>query len=204
MATLGTNLILYYRGTGGTYVPFAASTNCSFDSQTEQIEVTSYNSDWFKEYKNDVMTWSVTCDGLIAIAGFDYKMMLDAQLNRTKITVRFQVGGISSYTIFGRAYITSLSIGAPVEGVATYTITLTGDGQWQYTDPTSCRKYLITITSSTGGSVEWVECNGGGLNSIGTTGPAQFYQCAAYSGGLAQIYFTSGTGTISQVGYCGD
>jgi len=43
MATNGTNLILYYRGTGGTYVPFAASTNCSFDTNTSQLDVTSYN-----------------------------------------------------------------------------------------------------------------------------------------------------------------
>ena len=202
MAISGTNLILYYRGTGGTYVPFAASTNCSFDSQTEQIEVTSYNSDWFKEYKNDSMSWTVICDGLIC--GFDYKMMLDAQLNRTKISFKFTVGLTSPYTIYGRAYITSLNIGAPVEGVSTYSITLTGDGQWQYTDPTSCRKYLVSITSSVGGTVQWTECDTFNLKSISTSGPAQFYQCAVFSGGLAQIDIISGTGTISPSGYCGE
>jgi predicted secreted protein len=201
MATNGTNLILYYRGTGGTYVPFAASTNCSFDTNTSQLDVTSYNSDWFKEYKSDVTSWNVTCDGLIAISGFDYKMMLDAQLNRSRITLRFQVGVSSSYTIFGRAYITSFNIGAPSEGVATYSISLTGDGKYSYYDPTVCIKYEVVVTSAPA-TIEWVACEGGGLMSMGFLTPTTITQCAQVSGGLAQIYFTSGAGTITSVGFC--
>ena len=201
MATNGTNLILYYRGTGGTYVPFAASTNCSFDTNTSQLDVTSYNSDWFKEYKSDVTSWSVTCDGLIAINGFDYKKMLDAQLNRSKITLRFQVGVSSSYTIFGRAYITSFSINAPSEGVATYSISLTGDAKFGYYDPTACIKYEVVVTSAPA-AIEWVACEGGGLMSMGFLTPTTITQCAKVSGGLAQIFFTSGSGTITPLGYC--
>lgn len=201
MATNGTNLILYYRGTGGTYVPFAASTNCLFDTSTNQVEVTSYNSDWFKEFKNDITSWSVSCDGLIAISGFDYKMMLDAQLNRSKITLRFQVGVTSDYTIFGRAYIASLSIGAPAEGVATYSITLTGDAKYSYNDPTSCIKYEVTVTSVPA-AIEWIDCEDGSLKSMGFLAPTTITQCAKVSGGLAQIFFTTGSGTISPLGYC--
>jgi predicted secreted protein len=201
MATNGTNLILYYRGTGGTYVPFAASTNCSFDTSTSQIEVTSYASDWFKEFKSDVTGWTVTCDGLIAISGFDYKMMLDAQLNRSKITLRFQVGVSSSYTIYGRAYITSFNMNAPSEGVATYSITLTGDAKYSYYDPTACINYQVTVTSAPA-TIEWVACEGGGLKSMGFLSPTTITQCAQISGGLAQIFFTSGSGTITPLGYC--
>lgn len=203
MATNGTNLILYYRGTGGNYVPFAASTNCSFDTDTSQLDVTSYNSDWFKEYKSDITSWSVTCDGLIAISGFDYKMMLDAQLNRTRITLALQVGVTYQYTIYGRAYITSFNIGAPAEGVATYSISLTGDGKFGYYDPTVCIKYEVVVTTAPA-TIEWVACETGDLMSLGFLTPTTITQCAQKSGGLAQIYFTSGAGTISQAGFCDD
>lgn len=203
MATNGTNLILYYRGTGGTYVPFAASTNCSFDTNTSQLDVTSYNSDWFKEFKSDITSWNVTCDGLIAISGFDYKMMLDAQLNRTRITLALQVGVTYQYTIYGRAYITSFNIGAPAEGVATYSISLTGDGKFGYYDPTVCIKYEVVVTTAPA-TIEWVACETGDLMSLGFLTPTTITQCAQKSGGLAQIYFTSGAGTISQAGFCDD
>jgi predicted secreted protein len=203
MATNGTNLILYYRGTGGAYVPFAASTNCSFDTDTSQLDVTSYNSDWFKEFKSDITSWSVTCDGLIAISGFDYKMMLDAQLNRSRITLRFQVGVSSSYTIFGRAFITSFNISAPSEGVASYSISLTGDGKYAYTDPTSCLKYEVIVTSAPA-TIEWVACGTGELMAMGFLTPTTITQCAQISGGLPQIFFTSGAGTITQAGFCDD
>ena len=203
MATNGTSLILYYRAAGGSYVPFAASTNCSFDTDTSQLDVTSYNSDWFKEFKSDITSWSVTCDGLIAISGFDYKMMLDAQLNRSRITLRFQVGVSSSYTIFGRAFITSFNISAPSEGVASYSISLTGDGKYAYTDPTSCLKYEVIVTSAPA-TIEWVACGTGDLMSMGFLTPTTITQCAQISGGLAQIYFTSGAGTITQAGFCDD
>ena len=61
----GTNIVLYrfYPNTN-TAVPFGAATNCSFETSVDQVEVTSQTSAWFREYKNDVITWSVTCDGL--------------------------------------------------------------------------------------------------------------------------------------------
>jgi hypothetical protein len=127
--------------------------------------------------------------------------MLDAQLNRSKITLRFQVGVSSSYTIFGRAYITSFNLGAPSEGVATYSISLTGDAKFGYYDPTSCIKYEVVVTSAPA-TIEWVACEGGGLMSMGFLTPTTVIQCAQISGGLAQIYFTSGSGTITSLGYC--
>jgi len=203
MAILGTNLVLSYREAGGSYSSFAASTNCSFDITTAQLDVTSYNSDWFKEYKSDITSWNVTCDGLIAISGFDYKMMLDAQLNRTRITLALQVGVTYQYTIYGRAYITSFNIGAPAEGVATYSISLTGDGKFGYYDPTVCIKYEVVVTTAPA-TIEWVACETGDLMSLGFLTPTTITQCAQKSGGLAQIYFTSGAGTISQAGFCDD
>jgi len=188
MATNGTNLILYYRGTGGAYVPFAASTNCSFDTDTSQLDVTSYNSDWFKEYKSDITSWSVTCDGLIAISGFDYKMMLDAQLNRSRITLALQVGVTYQYTIYGRAYITSFNIGAPAEGVATYSISLTGDGKFGYYDPTVCIKYEVVVTTAPA-TIEWVACETGDLMSLGFLTPTTITHITKVCWFICSVYF---------------
>lgn len=202
MAILGNNLALYYRAGSNNYVPFAASTNCSMTSNTAQIEVTNFSSDWFRDYKMDVLDWSVTTDGLISIAEVDYKDLLDFQLNRTRIVVRFSAFGLKTNMFFGRAYITDITLNGPVEGVATYSVTVTGAGPFRFTDPTTCGKYLVTLT--TGGSIEWTDCDTGELKAFASIGPITFYQCALIAGGLPQITITSGSGTITPEGYCSE
>ena len=202
MAILGSNLALYYRAGSNNYVPFAASTSCNMSSNTAQIEVTNYNTDWFRDYKMDMLDWSVNTDGLITIDAVDYKDLLDFQLNRTRIVVRFSAIGLKQNVFFGRAYITDITLSAPVEGVATYSVTVTGAGPFRFSDPTNCVRFLITFT--TGGTIEWQDCDTGDIKTLGFTGPTTFYQCATVVGGLPQISITSGTGTIDSVGYCSE
>jgi len=81
-------------------VAFACSTNCAFNVSVDQKEVTSQSSAWFREYKNDVATWTVTCDGLIILNGFSYLFMLEKQLSRTPIEIKFVVdNGADGLTI---------------------------------------------------------------------------------------------------------
>lgn len=202
MAILGTDLILSYREAGGSYSPFAASTNCGFDVSVSQLDVTSYTSDWFIQYKNDISEWSLTCDGLISIGNYDYKDMLDAHLNRTKITVRFYIGTTSVNQVYGFGYITSLTLNGPVEGVATYSVSIQGIGPYSFSNPSNCGRYYVTITSPGGGIVEYNDCDTGQTFAIGLSGPGSFYQCAQITGGLPQISIISGTGTIDSTGLC--
>jgi len=132
MAILGTNVILYYFN-GTTNIPFAASTNCSFEVSVDQANVTSATSAWFKEFKVDTASWTINCDGLITLNDWDYRDMLDTQLSRSPIVVRFAVGTSTTYTIQGTANIQSVSIAAPVEGVSTYSISLQGTGAYTIT-----------------------------------------------------------------------
>jgi predicted secreted protein len=129
MAILGTNVILYYYN-GTTNIPFAASTNCSFDVSVDQTEVTSTSSAWFKEFKSDIASWTLNCDGLITLGDYDYKDMLDHQLARTSLVVRFSIGTSTTYTIQGTVNIESLSISGPMEAVSTYSISLQGSGPY--------------------------------------------------------------------------
>ena len=202
MAILGSDFILSYRESGGSYSPFAASTNCSFDVTTSQVDVTSYNSDWFKEFKNDVSEWSLTCDGLITIGDYDYKDLLDAQLNRTKVTVRFYIGTPSVNQVYGFGYITSINLNGPSEQVATYSVSIQGYGPYSFNNPNNCGRYLVNITSGGGGTVEYNDCETGQTFVIVSSSPGSYYQCAEISGGLAQIFITSGTGTITPTGLC--
>jgi predicted secreted protein len=129
MAILGTNVILYYYD-GTTNIPFAASTNCSFEVSVDQTNVTSATSAWFKEFKADTASWTLTCDGLITLGDWDYKDMLDRQLSRAAIIVKFAIGTSTTYTIQGTANIQSISITGPMEAVSTYSISLQGTGAY--------------------------------------------------------------------------
>jgi predicted secreted protein len=137
-AVIGNNVMLYWHRTDvdpEVDVAFACSTNCTFEVSVEQKEVTSQTSAWFRQYKNDLATWSVTCDGLITLSGFSYLFMLDKQLTREPIEIKFVVdNGVDGLTIInGICNITSLSINAPQKDVATYNISLQGSGAYNIT-----------------------------------------------------------------------
>ena len=137
-AVIGQNIMLYWHRTDvdpEVDVAFACSTNCTFDVSVDQKEVTSQSSAWFREYKNDVATWNVTCDGLITLSGFSYLFMLEKQLTREPIEIKFVVdNGVDGLTIInGICNITSLAINAPQNDVATYNISLQGSGAYNTT-----------------------------------------------------------------------
>ena len=116
--------------------PMGASTSCTFESSTEQVEVTSQTSAWFREFKNDVSTWTVSCDGFVALSGYSYLALMQKQLDRASIDVRFSIDndnadGSDTYgysVVSGTANITSISLSAPVEGASTYSLSLQGTG----------------------------------------------------------------------------
>ena len=148
----GRTITLYTQGNNPAYsittfavgTPFGAATNCSFESSTDQVEVTSQSSAWFREYKNDITTWSVTCDGFIAMSGYSYLALMQKQLNRESISVKFSIdndngngSGTYGYSIFtGTANITSISLNGPVESASTYSVSLQGTGAYSITGTT--------------------------------------------------------------------
>jgi predicted secreted protein len=134
----GTNIVLYYFNPATSIaVPFGAATNCTFSTNVEQIEVTSQTSAWFREYKNDFITWSVTCDGFVALTdNYNYAYLLQMVLDKTPITIKFSIdndngtgSGLLGYTILtGQANLTSLSLNGPNNGASSYSVSLQGTG----------------------------------------------------------------------------
>ena len=119
-------------------VPFGAATNCSFEVSVDQKEVTSQSSAWFKEFKNDVASWTINADGFVALSDYSYLFLANLQLTREPILIKFQVdndngdgSGTLGYSIFtGTANLSSLSLSAGVEAASTYSVSLQGSGAY--------------------------------------------------------------------------
>ena len=134
----GKNIMLYkHEAPSETYplgrdIPFACSTNCTFSVNVDQKEVTSQTSAWYREYKNDIATWTISCDGLITLENYGYLNFLDIQKNRTPISIKFVVdNGLDGLVIIsGTCNLTSFQMSAPYKEIGTYSVSLQGSGAY--------------------------------------------------------------------------
>jgi len=129
----GKNIMLYYHNPiTNTDIPFACSTNCTFSVQVGQKEVTSQTSAWYKEFKNDIASWTISCDGLITLENYGYLYLLNLQQSRASIQVKFVIdnGTLGLVIISGTCNLTSLQINGPWKDIATYAVSLQGTGAY--------------------------------------------------------------------------
>ena len=187
--------------------PMGASTSCSFESSTDQVEVTSQTSAWFREFKNDITSWTVTCDGFIALSGYSYLALMQKQLNRASIDVRFSIdndnadaSGTYGYSIVsGTANITSISLSAPVEGASTYSLSLQGTGAYSITG-TQVIDGGSTISTSSVNSFSYIAA--GGETSVTFSGAIGATCISVTRGGVeVRSIATSGVPTDENVSF---
>jgi predicted secreted protein len=122
-------------------VPFGASTNCTFTTSVDQIEVTTTNSESYKEFLGSQISWNISADGFIALSDYSYLFLLNKLQTKEQIIVKFQIDndngngtGALGYSIFtGLANIVNLDMSGPVEGASTYSVTLQGTGPYTVT-----------------------------------------------------------------------
>jgi TP901-1 family phage major tail protein len=135
----GTNILLYqYNPSTSLGVAFAASTNCTFSTSVDQVEVTTTNSSSFKEYLGSQINWSISADGFICLRDYSYLTLLTKLRAKEQIVVKFQIDndngdgtGALGYSVFtGLANIVSLEMSGPVEGSSTYSVSLQGTGEY--------------------------------------------------------------------------
>jgi predicted secreted protein len=202
-AVNGKNVMLYWHRTDvdpEVDVAFACSTNCNFSVSVDQKEVTSYSSAWFREFKNDIATWSVTCDGLIILSGFSYLFMLDKQLAREQIQIKFVIdNGVDGLVIInGLANITTIDIAGPVRDVATYNVSLQGSGAYNTTGTQVNPEGIVIVA---GGVVISKQYTASGGETTITWGDTIGKTCLYVSrGGIdVQTILTSGTPVDEQV-----
>jgi len=202
----GKNIMLYYHEPAsetypsGRDIAFACSTNCSFSVNVDQKEVTSQTSAWYREYKNDIATWSVNCDGLITLDGYGYLFLLQQQQNRTQILIKFVIdNGVDGLVIIsGNCNLTSLQINAPYKDIATYSVSLQGSGAYGTTGTTINPEGVVIVA---GGAVYMKQFTAaGGENSI-TWSDMIGKTCLGFTRGGVEVreILTSGTPTNDQI-----
>ena len=122
-------------------VPFGASTNCTFNTSVDQVEVTTTNSESYKEFLGSQISWNISADGFIALSDYSYLFLLNKLQTKEQIIVKFQIdndngtgSGALGYSVFtGLANIVNLDMSGPVEGASTYSVTLQGTGPYTVT-----------------------------------------------------------------------
>ena len=134
----GKNIVLYYYEAPsvaypqGRDIPFACSTNCTFNVQVDQKEVTSQSSAWFRQYKIDLASWTVNCDGIVTLDGYGYLNFLTIQQNRTPISIKFVIdNGVDGLVVIsGTCNLASFQMNGPFKDIATYAVALQGTGAY--------------------------------------------------------------------------
>jgi predicted secreted protein len=117
-------------------IPFGSSTNCSFNTSVDQVEVTTTNSSSFKEYLGSQINWSITADGFVALNDFSYLFLLNKLRSKEQLLVKFQIDNdnndgsntLGYSVVSGLANLVNLDMAGPVEGASTYNVSLQGTG----------------------------------------------------------------------------
>lgn len=135
----GTNILLYqYDPETEEGIPFGAATNCTFSTSVDQVEVTTTNSESYKEYLGSQISWNISADGFIALSDYSYLFLLNKLQTKEQIVVKFQIDNDNGdgsetlgYSVFtGLANIVNLDMSGPVEGASTYSVSLQGTGPY--------------------------------------------------------------------------
>jgi hypothetical protein len=212
----GTNIVLYYYDPETEEgIPFGAATNCSFEVSVDQIEVTSQSSAWFKQYKNDVASWTINADGFVALSEYSYLFLANLQLSRESILIKFQIDNDNGdgsddlgYTVFtGSANLSSLSLSAGVEAASTYSVSLQGSGPYTITGTQVAPGEVVIVGSNV---VMFDYTASGGQTSITWTGAIGLSCVTVTRGGIEvrtiqtsgvptgeNVTFNSSTGTLT-------
>jgi predicted secreted protein len=202
----GTNIVLYqYNSVTNVGIPFGAATNCSFEVSVDQKEVTSQSSAWFKEYKNDVASWTINADGFVALEDYSYLFLANLQLTRQPILIKFQINndngdgsGTLGYSVFsGLVNLTSLSLSAGVEAASTYSVSLQGTGAYTITGTQVAPTGVVVL----GSNVVMFDYTAAGGETTVTFSGAIGKVCVSVSRGGVEVrgIATSGTPTDENV-----
>ncbi len=117
-------------GTGGAVKlntnKVAEISNWSLDLGADDVEITSFDSNGWKEYLAGLKEWSGSIEGnFVADDTNGQKAILNAWLNGTKLSFVFEVS--SSVTFTGDAFVKP-SIEVPVDDKASFSCDIQGTG----------------------------------------------------------------------------
>ena len=187
--------------------PFGASTNCTFNTSVDQVEITTLATGSYKEYIGSQVNWNVSVDGLIALSGYSYLSLLSKLQNKESIEVRFSIDndngdGTDTYgysIIAGTCNIISLDINGPMENASSYSANLQGTGAYSITG-TQVIDGGSTISTSSVNSFSYTAA--GGETSVTFAGAIGATCISVTRGGVeVRLIATSGVPTDENVSF---
>lgn len=122
----GTNLLVYVNGTA-----IAGSRSCTLTTSHEVRDTTTKASAGWGEVKEGKRSWSVSCEGLVAMdastTAFDdlYTLLIT---NRTSVSLKFSSEASGDAWWHGMAMATDFSMEAPLEDSTTFSASFNGTG----------------------------------------------------------------------------
>jgi predicted secreted protein len=187
--------------------PFGASTNCTFNTSVDQVEITTLATGSYKEYIGSQINWDVSVDGLIALSGYSYLSLLSKLQNKQSIEVRFSIdndnadgSGTYGYSVIaGTCNIVSLDINGPMENASSYSANLQGTGAYSITG-TQVISGGSTISTSSVNSFSYTAA--GGETSVTFAGAIGSACISVTRGGVeVRLIATSGVPTDENVSF---
>lgn len=121
-------LIMVNTGTAETptYTNVGGQRGGTINFETDTIDLTSKdNYGWsFEDY--GIASWNIEGDGIFSESDATHDAIIDAFMNKEAIKVRYKYPSGQAYE--GTCIITEFPIEAPYDDVATYSVTLQGQG----------------------------------------------------------------------------
>jgi TP901-1 family phage major tail protein len=135
MATTGLvngTLIALYKDVAGTLTKVANATSSDFELTRDTIDATNKDGGQYKEFLVGLAGWTMNAEGIFeedaSATGVSAKDLLDDVVAGTAITVVMTSNVSGDLKVTGSAVITSFSWNAPVNDVATFSVSLQGSG----------------------------------------------------------------------------
>lgn len=135
MATTGLvngTLIALYKDVSGTLTKVANATSSDFELTRDTIDATNKDGGQYKEFLVGLAGWTMNAEGIFeedgSATGVSAKDLLDDVIAGTAITVVMTSNVSGDLKVTGSAVITSFAWNAPVNDVATFSVSLQGSG----------------------------------------------------------------------------
>lgn len=135
MATTGLvngTLIALYKDVAGTLTKVANATSSDFELTRDTIDATNKDGGQYKEFLVGLAGWTMNAEGIFeedgSATGVSAKDLLDDVIAGTAITVVMTSNVSGDLKVTGSAIITSFAWNAPVNDVATFSVSLQGSG----------------------------------------------------------------------------
>ena len=118
-------------------IKLVAQTEVTLELSAEMADITSKSSGSWAEVEPTRLSGSISVSGLYNPYAdgtrYDYADLFNAMVNKTKVSLSVGESATAKYVHGCYAYIESISLGAPLDDVATYDVTFRVTGAVTYT-----------------------------------------------------------------------